>query len=56
MFGRKIRVMWNNYLKKLAATNEKLYGNQRLDCCNMNKKNTSQNRQQYKNRSTSNGE
>ncbi len=38
MFGKNIKIKWNRYLEKMAKTNEKLYGNQRLDCCGMNKK------------------
>ncbi len=26
---------WDAYLKKLGDANQKSYGNQRLDCCNM---------------------
>ena len=35
MFGN-IKRKWNRYLERLAAVNEKLYGQQRLDCCSMN--------------------
>ncbi len=34
IFRQKI----NNYLERLAASNNKLYGNKRLDCCDMNNK------------------
>lgn len=29
---------WNRYLEKMAAANEKSFGDGRLDCCSMNKK------------------
>ena len=29
---------WNLYLEKMAAANEKSFGDGRLDCCSMNKK------------------
>ncbi len=32
-----IRLRWIKYLEKLAKVNEELYGNKRLDCCDMNK-------------------
>ena len=35
MFGN-IKRKWNRYLERLAAVNEQLYGQQRLDCCSMN--------------------
>ena len=35
MFGN-IKRKWNKYLERLADVNEKLYGQQRLDCCSLN--------------------
>ena len=35
---QRIKDKWNRYLEKLAATNEKLYGNGRLDCCDMHQR------------------
>ena len=34
---RTIKVRWNRYLKRMADTNNKLYGGKRLDCCELNK-------------------
>lgn len=36
MFRKNLKSKWNRYLEKMAETNEKLYGEQRLDCCGMN--------------------
>ena len=30
-----IKRRWDAYLKRLGDANQKTYGNQRLDCCNM---------------------
>ena len=35
MFG-SLKIKWNRYLERLASVNEKLYGDERLDCCSMN--------------------
>jgi len=34
-----IRKRWNAYLERLAKVNQELYGNKRLDCCDLNNKN-----------------
>lgn len=34
-----IKNRWNKFLKKLAEENKKSFGDQKLDCCTMNKKN-----------------
>jgi len=31
-----IQKKWNNYLDRLAKVNQDLYGNKRLDCCDVN--------------------
>ena len=31
----RIKRSWTNYLERLAATNKKLYGDGRLDCCDL---------------------
>jgi len=36
-FFRKLKEKWNRYLERLAESNKELYGNQRLDCCGLNK-------------------
>lgn len=33
-----IKTKWNNYLKKLTKVNQELYGNKKLNCCDLNKK------------------
>lgn len=33
-----IKKKWQNYLKKMAKENKEAFGNERLDCCSMNKK------------------
>ena len=33
-----LRKRWNAYLERLARVNQELYGNRRLDCCDMNGK------------------
>ncbi len=37
MFGSTLKAKWNRYLERMAENNKKLYGDQRLDCCGMNK-------------------
>jgi hypothetical protein len=32
-FFKELKDKWDGYLKRLAETNRKLYGNSRLDCC-----------------------
>lgn len=34
---KKIKKRWNNYLKRMEKVNSKLYGNKRLDCCDLQK-------------------
>jgi hypothetical protein len=34
----KIKKAWNNFLEKLAKENEKSFGGQKLDCCQLNNK------------------
>lgn len=34
---KNIKVRINNYLKKIAETNEKTYGKGKLKCCYLNK-------------------
>ncbi len=41
MFGKSLKAKWNRYLEKMAESNKKLYGEQRLDCCGMNHENSS---------------
>ena len=33
-----IKIRWDAYLKKLGDANQKTYGNQRLNCCDMSDK------------------
>jgi len=33
-----LKQRWINYLKKLGKVNENLYGSQRLDCCDLDRK------------------
>ncbi len=33
-----IKKRWTDYLDRLGAVNQKLYGNQRLNCCDMKNK------------------
>ncbi|WP_311370569.1 LDCC motif putative metal-binding protein [Anaerococcus hydrogenalis] len=35
---KAIKNRWNKFLKKLAEENKKSFGDQKLDCCTMNKK------------------
>lgn len=35
-----IKLRWNNYLAKLAAANERSFGDQKLDCCALNRPTT----------------
>ncbi|MGE4583282.1 MAG: LDCC motif putative metal-binding protein [Sphaerochaeta sp.] len=37
---------WNAYLERMAAANEKTFGDQRLDCCSMNKRTEQKNNTQ----------
>lgn len=32
----RIKKKWVNYLTRLAETNKKIYGDKRLDCCQLN--------------------
>ena len=34
---RTVKKRWNSYLKRMADTNNKLYGGKRLDCCELNR-------------------
>lgn len=36
-FFKRLKEKWNAYLKRLAESNQKFYGNGRLDCCDLNK-------------------
>jgi hypothetical protein len=36
---KKIKSAINRYLEALAKENKELYGNGRMDCCNLNKTN-----------------
>lgn len=33
-----LKKRWLNYLNKLAKVNSELYGSERLDCCDLDKK------------------
>ena len=33
-----IKNIWEKFLKNLAKENKKSFGNERLDCCSLNKK------------------
>lgn len=33
----KIKTKWSNYLENLAKANEKSFGSQRLNCCDLHK-------------------
>ena len=33
-----IKNRWENFLKNLAKENKKSFGNERLDCCSLNKR------------------
>lgn len=33
-----IKNRWENFLKNLAKENKKSFGNEKLDCCSMNKR------------------
>jgi hypothetical protein len=37
-FFKNIKVRWNDYLKKMAEANDRNFGDQRLDCCSLNRK------------------
>ena len=37
-FFKKLKEKWDRYLERLAESNKELYGNQRLDCCGLNKR------------------
>ncbi|WP_281289910.1 LDCC motif putative metal-binding protein [Oceanispirochaeta crateris] len=37
-FKVNLKKRWMNYLNKLAKANQDLYGSQRLDCCDLDKK------------------
>lgn len=37
-FFKNIKVRWNDYLKKMAEANDRTFGDQRLDCCSLNRK------------------
>jgi len=37
-FFKRLKENWDRYLERMAESNKKLYGNQRLDCCDLNKK------------------
>ena len=36
-FFKNIKVRWNAYLKRLAEANNRNFGDQRLDCCSLNR-------------------
>lgn len=38
IFKNNIKKRWTNYLKRLEKVNRKLYGDGRLECCDLNKK------------------
>ncbi len=38
---KNIKQRWINYLKRLGKVNKKLYGDGRLECCDLNKQNES---------------
>lgn len=40
---KSIKRRWTDYLERLAKVNEKMYGNKRLDCCDLNNNQQSQN-------------
>ncbi|MFZ7131387.1 MAG: LDCC motif putative metal-binding protein [Eubacteriales bacterium] len=35
---KKVKVKLNQFLKKIAQSNEKNFGNHTLDCCELNRK------------------
>jgi hypothetical protein len=35
---KKIKELWNEFLKRLAAENEELFQGKKPDCCSMNSK------------------
>ncbi len=37
-FKLKLKQRWINYLTRLGRVNDSLYGSQRLDCCDLDKK------------------
>lgn len=37
----RLKKRWLRYLERMAQANEKQYGSQRLDCCDLNKKKSS---------------
>jgi|GEM_PF-2210585 len=42
--ANKLKNSMRDYLKRLARVNEQSFGSGRLDCCNMNKKQSGQKR------------
>ena len=34
----RLKQRWNNYLKKLGDANAQNFGDQKLDCCSLNRK------------------
>lgn len=36
--GQRIKKAFQNYLADLAKTNKETFGNQPMDCCNLNRK------------------
>ncbi len=37
-FFKRLKKKWNRYLERMAESNKKQYGNNKLDCCDLNKK------------------
>ncbi len=35
---KSLKQRWNNYLKKLGEANTQNFGDQKLDCCSLNRK------------------
>jgi len=42
--GQRIKKAFQNYLADLAKTNKETFGNQPMDCCNLNRKAENQKR------------
>ncbi|MCK5155841.1 MAG: hypothetical protein KAQ69_05350 [Spirochaetales bacterium] len=42
--GSALKQWWNRYLERLANANQKSFGSQRLDCCDLN---TNKSREQH---------
>jgi hypothetical protein len=40
---KSIKKRWTDYLERLAKVNEEMYGDKRLDCCDLNKNQQSRN-------------